>query len=301
VSYCALVTFFRRIFKIEEAAMRIRRHDLSARVPVNGGDILSKLALAFNEMAEHIQRLIGSQKEMTHAISHELRTPIARIRFGLEMLESANSEEKRMQQLNGMDHDIQELEKLIDELLTYAVLEQGTPSLHLEMVDVDSIVSRIKREMDQTGRSIQIEHVLFHGIEEGRLAECEQRYIHRALQNLVGNAMKYAKSKVRISCIAQGGMIRVDVEDDGPGIPQDKWDTIFAPFARLDSSRTRSSGGYGLGLSIVQRIVFWHGGIVQAHRSNVLSGARFTMIWPRYQQTRVPVSKLEQLDKVTLH
>jgi two-component system, OmpR family, sensor histidine kinase RstB len=185
-------------------------------------------------------------------------------------------------------------------LLTYAVLEQGTPSLHLEMIDVDGVLERIKREMDQTGRSIEIEHLPFKGIDESRLAECEQRYIHRALQNLVGNAMKYAKSKVRISCVAQGGMIRVDVEDDGPGIPQDKWESIFAPFARLDSSRTRSSGGYGLGLSIVQRIVFWHGGIVQAHRSNTLGGARFTMIWPRHQQTRVPVSKLEQLDKVTL-
>ncbi len=112
--------------------------------------------------------------------------------------------------------------------------------------------------------------------------------IHRAIQNLVTNAIRYADSRVRVSSAYEGGMYRIDVEDDGPGIPQDKWEKVFVPFARLDDSRTRASGGYGLGLSIVKRIAYWHGGVASVYRSR-WGGAKFTIIWPRNQVLRKSV------------
>ena len=115
-------------------------------------------------------------------------------------------------------------------------------------------------------------------------AEIEPRYIHRAIQNLVGNAGRYARSAVQVNCVIGPDTCRVDVEDDGPGIPENEWSRVFTPFARLDDSRTRSSGGYGLGLSIVRRIAYWHGGRALVGRSEALGGARFSLIWPRRHQ-----------------
>ncbi|MBL4866348.1 MAG: HAMP domain-containing protein [Pseudomonadales bacterium] len=287
----------KRLKNMENAVTQIRRGDLSARVTVNSHDALGQLGATLNDMAEHIQRLIRSRREMTHAVSHELRTPVARIRFGLEMIESAMNDEQRRKQIEDIDTDIEELNTLIDEILTYATLEEGRPALNFQMIDVDAVIKQVKTEMQALGTDIEIEHVEFEFDDGRRMAECEERYIHRVIQNLVGNAVRYAKSKVRVSCNCEGGMYRIDVDDDGPGIPSKYWDKVFVPFVRLDDSRTRSSGGYGLGLSIVERIAYWHGGVASIYKSD-LGGAKFTIIWPRRQSLRkivndtLPESKL---------
>ena len=115
-----------------------------------------------------------------------------------------------------------------------------------------------------------------------------RRYLHRVVQNLVGNAVRYCDNKVRISGgVRADGKAYVCVEDDGPGIPEQERSRIFEAFARLDDSRTRASGGYGLGLSIVSRIAYWFGGEIQVDQSPNLGGARFVMTWPakRYKQS----------------
>src|SRR5690606_42106327 len=103
------------------------RGEMGARIDSEDGTLVSRVASSFNGMAEHIQRLVQVQREMIHAVSHELRTPVARIRFGVQMIESASSPEALEKQMSGIDGDIQELDELIDEILTYARLEQGGP------------------------------------------------------------------------------------------------------------------------------------------------------------------------------
>jgi two-component system sensor histidine kinase RstB len=115
-------------------------------------------------------------------------------------------------------------------------------------------------------------------------AEVEYRYMHRAIQNLIGNACRYAKSQVVVTFSVGADTCRVDVADDGPGIPEEEWNRVFTPFARLDDSRTRSSGGYGLGLSIVRRITYWHGGRAMVSRDDKLGGAKFSLVWPKRHQ-----------------
>jgi two-component system sensor histidine kinase RstB len=218
---------------------------------------------------------------MIHAVSHELRTPVARIRFGVQMLEGCEDQDTLQRQLDGIDGDIQELDELIDEILTYARLEQGGPVFSLTETSVTGIVRQVVEEQQRVRQDLVIEALIGEETEYWSLSDIEPRYIHRAIQNLVGNAGRYAHSHVRVVCHIDEDNCRVDVEDDGPGIPEEDWEKVFTAFARLDDSRTRTSGGYGLGLSIVRRILYWHGGQAFVGRSEALGGAKFSLVWPR--------------------
>lgn len=273
----------KKIKNVEGAARRIGGGDLGARAEVFGRDEVSQLAHAFNSMAEHIQRLIDSQRELTRAVSHELRTPVARIRFGMEMMADTDDVDSRFEQLGQLDGDITELNKLIDEILTYAKLEQGIPVLDFEMVDLGRLLQKVAKETMALGVKPKITVVL---PTEGTLAEAEYRYLHRVLQNLAGNAVRYARSEVRLSAGIYDNCVYIAVEDDGVGIPEKDRERVFQPFTRLDDSRTRASGGYGLGLSIVSRIAFWFGGQIKVEESPVLGGAKFMMTWPIKQKNR---------------
>ncbi len=282
--YLSLDNLDRRLRKLETVASRIARGELEARVDDSRFDAVGRLGQVFNRMAEHIQRLVGVQREMIHAVSHELRTPVARIRFGVQMIEDCTDELMRQKQLNGIDSDIQELNELIDEILTYARLEQGGPILDFQEVNLIDIAHQVVEEQRILKPGIVLEATTVGDSERWKMAQVEPRYIHRSLQNLVGNAMRYASGRVQVRCNFEAETCRIDVEDDGPGIPEADWEKVFTAFARLDDSRTRSSGGYGLGLSIVRRILYWHGGQAFVARSE-LGGAKFSLVWPR-QQTK---------------
>ena len=270
--------------KVESVAVRMARGEMSARVEATEGSVVSRLAASFNSMAEQIQRLVGVQREMIHAVSHELRTPVARIRFGVQMIESAKSPEILHKQLQGIDGDIEELDALIDEILTYARLEQGGPVFTLREASVADIARQVVDEQNPLHGPVDITFHMDEASEPWAMADVEPRYIHRAIQNLVGNAVRHARSQVRVTCQFDEENCRVDVEDDGTGIPEEHWEKVFSAFARLDDSRTRTSGGYGLGLSIVRRILYWHGGQAFVGRSEQLGGARFSLVWPRVPQ-----------------
>jgi len=280
--YWVVNSFQIRLSKLEQATSRLAQGHLNARVAVDSIDPVSRLGLAFNKMAEHIQRLISIQREMVRAVSHELRTPVARIRFGMQIIEDVADDPFVSKQLSGMDSDIQELDELIDEILTYARLEEGGPLLDFQDANVADLAVQVVEEA-RPPANVSVTYI-GQDPETAGNAEIETRYIHRAIQNLVGNAGRYAKSAIQVNCVIGADTCRIDVEDDGPGIPEEEWDRVFTAFARLDDSRTRSSGGYGLGLSIVRRIAYWHGGRAQVGRSVDLGGARFTLIWPRRHQ-----------------
>lgn len=266
---------------VESVAVRIARGEMGARVQAGEGTLVSRLASSFNGMAEHIQRLVNVQREMIHAVSHELRTPVARIRFGVQMIEDCQGQAALQKQLDGIDGDIQELDELIDEILTYARLEQGGPVFSLQETSVTDIVRQVVSEQQLIRQNVSIQEHIDEVSERWALSDVEPRYIHRAIQNLVGNASRYAAGNVLVSCHFDEDNCRVDVEDDGPGIPENDWEKVFTAFARLDDSRTRTSGGYGLGLSIVRRILYWHGGQAFVSRSGTLGGAKFSLVWPR--------------------
>lgn len=278
----------RKIGGVRQALNQVRQGDMNTRVLVDGNDEVANLGLSFNMMTEHIQRLIEAQRELTRAVSHELRTPVARIRFGVEMLTDYDDYDDRVEQMNEIDKDIESLNSLIDEILTYATLEQGTPSLNFEQIVLRDVLNQVLKETDVIKKDKTILQLL---PDEQILVEAEYRYLHRVIQNFVGNALRYCNHTIQVSGGIENGMAYVCVEDDGAGIPEKDREKVFEAFARLDDSRTRSSGGYGLGLSIVSRIAYWFGGVAKVDQSPSLGGARFVMRWPAQRLHKVSVNK----------
>ncbi|WP_314137706.1 sensor histidine kinase BfmS [Acinetobacter lwoffii] len=290
--YGLLVPMQRKLREVSYALNKMKTGNMSLRLPVEGSDEMATLASSFNNMSDHIQRLIEAQRELMRAVSHELRTPVARIRFGVEMMADEDDYDYRLQQVEQIDKDIEALNTLIDEIMTYAKLEQGMPSIEFEKVNLFEVLNQVALETEalKTQKIIEL-----HSMPDV-VVEAERRYLHRVIQNLVGNAVRYCDNKVLISGgLDQDGQAYVSVEDDGPGIPEVDRARVFEAFARLDDSRTRASGGYGLGLSIVSRIAYWFGGTIQVDQSPTLGGARFTMTWPA--QRYVKKSKRKMLEK----
>ena len=278
--YALIFPLERKLQLIQSGITKVREGKLNTKVKVVGEDEIAHLAATFNSMTEHIRRLIESQRELTRAVSHELRTPVARIRFAVDMLADTDDYDDRMSQRDYIDQDIESLNGLIDEILTYAKLEEGSPKMDREDVDLQELVSQIVRETNALGKPVTVK---VGKVQKGAFAQADRRYLHRVLQNLAGNATRYAESTIIISAGLEKNEAFISVEDDGQGIPEKDREKVFIPFARLDDSRTRASGGYGLGLSIVSRIAFWFNGRMSVDESPTLGGARFIMKWPKSQ------------------
>ncbi|MCV2401341.1 ATP-binding protein [Marinomonas sp. C2222] len=235
---------------------------------------LKELAFSFDSMSSHIERLLKVQKEMIHAISHELRTPIARLRFGLEVMKDEVSDSVGTT-INALEGDVEELNVLVDEVLTYGQLESDSLELHFNKVSIYSLINEIVQHNQLLLKHLTVE-VKVEDVNE--LVVADQHHLSRAMQNLILNASKYAATKLVVTFSSDSERWQIDIEDDGPGIIFEDRDKVFIPFQRLDNSRTRASGGYGLGLAIVQRIAFWHGGAVLIGDSDI-GGAKFSFIW----------------------
>lgn len=282
----------RRLQLLQLGVDKVAKGELDTSLQVVGTDDIARLSATFNAMTKHIKRLIESQRELTRAVSHELRTPVARIRFAVDMLADEDDFEVRQSQKMMIDEDIESLNGLIDEILTYAKLEEGSPKMNWEMVCLKELLEQIERETNALGKSINVQ---INSPAPKVMAMADRRYLHRLVQNLAGNALRYANSTIIISAGIREDLAFVSVEDDGQGIAEADRQKVFVPFARLDDSRTRASGGYGLGLSIVSRIAFWFGGNMQVDESPVLHGARFTLEWPVKQTgVVVPADKFVQ-------
>ncbi|MCO8043210.1 sensor histidine kinase BfmS [Acinetobacter bohemicus] len=292
--YGLLVPMQRKLREVNYALNKMKSGNMSLRLPIEGNDEMATLASSYNNMSDHIQRLIEAQRELMRAVSHELRTPVARIRFAVEMMADEDDYDYRLQQVEQIDKDIEALNTLIDEIMTYAKLEQGMPSIEFEHVDLYEVLSQVAVETEalKTGKVIELQ-----AMPDDIVVEAERRYLHRVIQNLVGNAVRYCDSRILLSGgLDAEGQAYICIEDDGPGIPEIDRARIFEAFARLDDSRTRASGGYGLGLSIVSRIAYWFGGSIEVDQSPKLGGARFIMTWPAHRYSKK--SRLKTLEHV---
>ncbi len=267
----------RDLKRLEKSTNAFGQGNFSTRAVVAKRSSLGKLAGTFNAMADRIQNLILSHKELTNAASHELRTPIARLRFGMEMMNTATDTKERARYVESMNADIDELDNLVAEILTYARFDRDRPRMTFKRQHVftwlEEVVNQAKRNMETISLSYNIE-----GIKE-KYAKYEPKLMARAVGNLLQNARRYANSKVEITVIVDTDKFTVYVDDDGPGIPEKDRQNVFDAFKRLDASRDRDTGGFGLGLAIVYRIVQWHNGNVSVTDSP-LGGARFIISWP---------------------
>ena len=234
---------------------------------------LTGLARNLDDMSARLSGLIQSQKELIAALSHEMRTPLARMRFALALIgnEADPALKTRLEELNG---DVQEIDQLIATMLDYARLDHPDLQMNWQRVPVTGWLTEIRDKLHHPGRRLEIE------THEVHVAIWMDPHLMRlAVSNLLNNAGRYAESAIRCSVHSADGIQRIEVHDDGHGVPEAERESIFKAFTRIDDSRNRDTGGYGLGLAIVARIAGLHGGNVAVGRSDELGGAQFTLEW----------------------
>ena len=246
---------------------------LSVRARMQPSSSIYPLAERIDHMADRIEELLVSQKNLLHSVSHELRTPIARLEFALELLGAKANDPALRKRIAAMEGDLSELNTLVNELLGMARLDSGQ-ALQREAVDLAGLLESAGAALPPGDAVLEIDCAPDAGT-----VEADPRLLGRALSNLLRNAQKYAGGTIRLAARREGARVTITVEDDGPGIPDEERERIFEPFYRLDRSRDRATGGFGLGLSIVRKAVLLHGGSVQAERS-AMGGARFVVSLP---------------------
>ncbi|RKF36057.1 ATP-binding protein [Paraburkholderia fungorum] len=311
---------WRDLRKLEAAARTFGSGALSTRVKLSSKSNIYDLSQQFNEMAQRIEASILHQREMMHGISHELKTPLARLEFGLALLQSPESPERQRERQLALCKDVRELDDLVTELLTLSRLEQGDGHLVLMQVSVGELLDSVAASMsnDVADRSLTLSVSTAGGSATGSAAGtpaarapvsrmpitrtptyhvCDPKLVARALLNLLRNSTRYARQAISLSATANAaGALVLIVEDDGPGIPLAERGRVFEPFHRIDSSRDRHTGGFGLGLAIVRRVALVHGGDVRLEEA-VSGGARFVITLPALPLP-VPVKESAPQDAV---
>ena len=269
--------FWKDLKKLMGAAETIGAGHFDTLVKLRRGSPLTPLATSFNTMTEHIGSLIESHKSLTNAVSHELRTPLARLRFGQSLAVEDATVQGKDRYLAGMERDIVEMDELTRELLTYAKLEREAPAVDLKVTPAAPWADKLMAETAVEARNSGVNIKVLTHVETQDIA-CEPRYMARAAANLLRNALRYARTTVSLTLEKNGAKTYIHVDDDGPGIPVSEREHLFEPFTRMDQSRTRATGGFGLGLSIVKQIARWHRGDA-AISDSPLGGARVTISW----------------------
>lgn len=266
------------LIKIKRAADKFGKGIYSTRIMVGKFSPVKTIANAFNAMAKQTEDSIRAQKELTSSVSHELRTPIARIHFSVETLEHTDNDEEKIESISDIKEDIAELNSLIEELLHYARYDQQEIEISLVSTNIIEWFQHTMERLEPLSREkLQYKVSAFT---QNEMFFIDARLLSRVLDNLVQNALRYATNNVVVTLTKNKSNLLLIVEDDGEGIPKDKRQQIFEAFSRIDTSRNRKTGGYGLGLAIVDRIVKAHNGSIIIDDSKMLEGALFKVIIP---------------------
>lgn len=266
-TYPIIRTLTRRLEQLQRGVERWGDGDLSVRVPVKGHDEVAYLAGRFNLAAERIETLMQSHKKLLANASHELRSPLARIRMGVELLGEQASPAFR----DEIKRNIGELDQLIDEILLASRLDSSEADMGtLEKVDLIGLAAeecaRVDADLEAAEDSGEL---VVNGV---------SKLMRRAVRNLLENARRYGRGDISAHLSRQGPMILLAVCDRGPGVPPEQRERIFEPFYRLPGASERE-GGVGLGLALVKSIAERHGGTVHCEDREG-GGARFVLTLP---------------------
>ena len=265
----------RQLHQVEDAAKAIADGDLSARVDEQNVRAAKPLAQSFNHMADRTETLVRTQRELLQAVSHDLRTPLARMRFAVELVESAKDDTERKLRLESLDAATEELDSLVAELLSYVRMETTEPKLEREKIDLRDALAELIPKHASLYPSIQFG--CDESIDDMDFVVAERGGFQRVMGNLLSNAGRFASSKVTIHAELASRTTTIDVDDDGIGIPVNERRRVLEPFVRLENG---SNGhGVGLGLALVDRIVTQHGGKVDVLPSPS-GGCRIRTTWP---------------------
>ncbi len=238
------------------AMQRVADGDLGHRLP-EGSGVTGTIGATFNGMAERVQGLVADQRKLMAAVSHELRTPLARMRLHAELLRDSGASPER---ITALEAEIAEIDDLIGELLESARLDQGVMALALTEVDLGDLTAEALGSVELGDRPVRLV------VDRDLTVQADRRRLLRAVVNLLSNAARYTSPDAAISLLAtrDGDEVRIEVADRGDGVAEASLPRLFDPFFREESSRSRATGGLGLGLMLVRQIVEAHGGSIHA-------------------------------------
>ena len=238
----------RPLVKLAKAAERFGKGDYVNDFRPSGAAEIRKAAYEFDRMAKRINRHLNQRSEMLSGISHDLRTPLTRLKLQLAMIEQKNISEK-------MSKDIDEMESMLNDYLQFAKTQVKEETAK---INLSNLFNEIKKSLNN-------ENLFLENIEEiilkGRMSA-----LKRCFENVIQNGLTYGK-KVYVNFQKGSNIVTINIEDDGPGIPEDQHKNVFKPFVRLDKSRNLNKSSVGLGLAIVEDIINSHGGNIQLGKS----------------------------------
>jgi signal transduction histidine kinase len=268
-----LYPLIKRLRLLSKATQTFGAGDFAWRIPVSGTSYVADIENEFNRMAQKIETLIQDNKLLGNAVSHDLRTPLARLRFGIEALTETNNPEKQHKYIQHLSQDISEMERLVEVLLNYARLEQSLIKVDKVAVDLNQLMDQCVFGLDDAnGKQIKwrsIDKITIVG---------DQNFLAMLINNLLSNAQQYASQIIQVSIVQKSQCIELVVEDDGLGIDKSKRLKLLQPFTRGHNDIEKP--GFGMGLAIVARIAAWHNAEIRIAESE-LGGARVSVTFKR--------------------
>lgn len=279
----------RPIRRLSQVTRQYAAGDLAVRVaPTMGGrkDEIADLARDFDDMAAHLQTLLAAQRQLLRDVSHELRSPLARLQVALGLARQRGTDAES-RELDRIEVEAERLNELIAQLLSLSRMEAESALTRTDKIDLVQLLTEVVEAADYEARALD-RHVAIATMQAISI-EADAELLTSALENVVRNAIRYTAvhTTVEVSLAADNrreDWVCLRVSDHGPGVPDDMLARLFEPFVRVGEARDRDSGGYGLGLSIAQRAVRLHGGEITADNGSD-SGLTITIRLPRDQRS----------------
>lgn len=279
--YCfAFITLISyRVRSLEKTTYLFASGDFTARASEKGYQRVGTLNQSFNYMADKVSGLITSNRSLTNAVAHELRTPIFRIQWQADILNSLSLSEEQQSYVASIIEDSEEMEEMVEELLYYARVERPDAELNLQSININQwLEKQLLRWNKETSTYIDITL-----LSEAVFVDADIKLLKRAMDNLVRNTYKYAQNHIQILITKDNNSISITVNDDGEGVDEKHWPFLFDAFYSANESRNKKQSGHGLGLAIVKQIALCHNASVEVGHSE-LGGARFQFSMPITQQ-----------------
>ena len=250
-SYLMVRRLIRPVHWLSQGVGEIGKGHFDHQVPVRSSDELGELTQSFNEMAQRVSEMIQTRDRLLLDVSHELRSPLTRMKVAAEFIQNEPAKEK-------MQQEIRELEMMVTELLETERLKSNPGSLTLVETDLITLAKEVAQSYSEVKPGVRLDSLI-----RSVVLPLDRQRIIMVLRNVVENALKHTRSEqgpVTIKIQKNTNEVEMLIQDFGPGIPQEEQSRIFEPFYRVDQSRTRETGGYGLGLSLAKKIMTAHDG-----------------------------------------
>jgi len=265
----------KQLLALRAAAKSFGEGKLQQRITLSSLSYIRDIEVEFNQMAQRIEDLIGDVKLLSSAVSHDLRTPLARIRFGIDTLQEEDDPKLRRQFEQKISDNVDEMTSLVETLLSYARLDQSMLEMNKTHCDFLALIENCIRTKASDSTNITLITP-----DNDYPVYADSAYLNILVNNLVENALNYGKNQINIQLKAQSDAVVMIVEDDGEGVDSNIKMDILKPFVRGIYQQNQVKG-HGIGLAIVKRVIDWHKGSITIGDSESLGGAKFTVTLPK--------------------